>query len=69
MTLSDAKKQLNNKLKHYPVDSARGGDTYDNGIHVGLEMAIKIINRIDKKPLSLKRKFDYHNANPKYKDR
>jgi hypothetical protein len=43
MTLKDVVSILEKKLKHYPRDSARGGDTYDNGIHTGLKNSNNII--------------------------
>jgi hypothetical protein len=69
MILKDIIATLKEGLIHYPENSSRGGDNYDNGMNAGLKIAIKLINDIDKKPLSLKRKLDYHNRNPKYKDR
>lgn len=69
MILKDIITKLKEGLIHYPEDSSRGGDNYNNGMNAGLKLAIKLINRIDKQPVSLKRKLDYHNANPKYKNR
>ena len=69
MTLSDIRIKLENKLKLYPKDTSRGGDNYNNGMHDGLYIAVNLLKRINKRPVSLSRKLDYHNANPKYKNR